>query len=134
METLEFTPGLQLGIETIDREHAEFFDLMNQLVMSESGSADRSLVAEVLNNLESYVATHFAHEEELMARFDFAELAEHQALHIYFAQQVSEFRAKYEAGDIGLEDEMMSSLVAWFTQHVMQEDMKYLALFRANGL
>lgn len=134
METLEFAPGLHLGIELIDKQHGRFFELMNQLIEADAGDEHQRLVADIIGELSDYVTDHFGTEEELMARFKYPELEAHQELHAQFATRVEEFKQAFAAGEIGLEDQIMASLVDWFTGHVMQEDMKYLELFRENGL
>ncbi len=134
METLEFAPGLQLGIKLIDEQHARFFELMNQLIALDAGSDERAVVAGVIGELVTYVTVHFRTEEELMARFDYPEIQAHQLEHARFAGQVEEFHRRFERGDIGLEDEMMAYLVDWFTTHVRREDPKYVPLFKANGV
>ncbi len=134
METLHLAPALHMGIELIDQQHGRFFELMNSLFEADVGDEHRSLVAGVLAELSDYVKDHFDTEEELMTRFEYDELEAHQALHAKFVAEVIEFEQKYVAGKIGLEDELLGSMVDWFTKHVMQEDMKYRELFRAKGL
>lgn len=134
MEKLEFAPGLRLDIPLIDEQHRRFFEIMNKLLAADIAVDQREIVCGILDELASYVADHFSTEEELMARFDYPDLMAHQLKHVQFAARVEEFHRQYEQGEIGLEAEMMAYLVDWFTTHVRQEDPKYAALFKANGI
>lgn len=134
MQTLEFDTNLQLGIDLIDKQHAQFFDIMNRMFAAQSSGENRELVDGVIDELAEYVSYHFRCEEELMERFDYPELAEHQRQHIRFAAMVVEIHRKFSRGEIGLETEILSYLVDWFIGHIRHEDRKYLALFREHGL
>ena len=134
METLEFAPGLRLGIDLIDEQHRRFYEIMNNLIAADLEADQRDLVCGILNELAEYVAEHFSTEEELMARFEYPDRAAHQLQHVHFAAQVEDFHRKYERSEIGLEDEIMAYMVDWFTRHVRQEDPKYVELFKANGV
>lgn len=126
METLFFADGLKLGIPEMDDQHARFFDVMNRLIAADVESDERELVAGVLDELRDYVRGHFAAEEDLMARCGYPELPEHCAEHARFTAQLREFEAQFAEDEEGLDAEMMGALVEWFTNHIRQEDPKYV--------
>ena len=134
METKELAPGLCLGIEVIDGQHARFFELMNRMVASDTLDGNRELVAEVLAEMVAYVHDHFQTEEELMERFEYPDMMAHVLKHAQFAAIVENFHDKYVNEEIGLDDEVMGYLVEWFTEHIRVEDPKYVELFKANGV
>ena len=134
MQTLAFGADLQLGIDLIDKQHAQFFEIMNRMFAAEVRCDSPELVEDVIDELAEYVSYHFRCEEELLERFDYPELEEHQRQHIRFAAMVVEFHRKFIRGEIGLETEMLSCLVDWFIGHIRHEDPKYMALFKERGL
>ena len=134
METLEFSAGMQLGIDLIDRQHGRFFEIMNRMIAADVDHENRDLINDVIGELADYVSDHFRCEEDLMEQFDYPDLMAHQRQHVQFAAMVEGFHRKYSQGEIGLEDEMLRSLTEWFIGHIRHEDPKYVALFRENGL
>ncbi len=134
METMELAPGLCLGLETIDREHARFFELMNRLMASDATDGNRELIGEILEELVGYVRDHFETEEDLMVLHGYPELESHLMKHVQFAAMVENFHTKYVNEEIGLDDEVLGYLVEWFTNHIRVEDPKYVDLFKQNGV
>jgi len=47
---------------------------------------------------------------------------------------VSEFKASYEVGNIGLSIDIMRFLKDWLTGHIQGTDRKYIPCFQENGL
>ena len=126
-KTFEFTPGLQLGIDIIDEQHAEFYVLMERLTGADATEEHRELVEDTLDALSEYVYTHFRTEENMMVKAGYPDFMEHHKKHAEFVGKVMEFNRKFRKGEIGLESEVLGFLVEWFTDHIREEDPKYVA-------
>ena len=134
MQTLEFPAGLKLGTDIIDRQHAQFYALMNKLIEADAADVDRSMLNGIIGELADYVQSHFRTEEELMERCGYPHLEEHQLQHAKFAFRVEDFHRKFTAGEIGIEDEILAYMVEWFADHIRQEDAEYAPYFLEHGV
>ena len=58
----QFTEDCLLGIETIDNEHRMLFQLLNETMeLMEQGGNTRAIGKNLLQRLEEYAQSHFAH-------------------------------------------------------------------------
>ncbi|MCB1183916.1 hemerythrin family protein [bacterium] len=133
MQTFALPSGLKLGTDIVDRQHAQFFDLMNGLIEADATHVDPVQINGIIADLADYVQTHFRTEEELMERCGFPHLEEHQLMHAKFAARVEDFHRKFARGEIGIEHEILAYMVEWFTDHIRTEDARYADAFRAAG-
>jgi hemerythrin len=95
MTTLEWTPSLAVGVDTIDAQHRELFRRAEQLI-SALRAGDRGEVVPVLAYLEEYAVHHFAVEERLMAEIGYPGLAEHAAAHRAFRAEYAQMVERFE--------------------------------------
>ena len=91
----QFTEDCLIGIPKIDEEHRKLFGLINEAadLLSVTPLAPAN-VQKILSELNSYVATHFAHEEAYMAEINDPELPQQQLEHKAFSKRISEFRSQ----------------------------------------
>ena len=78
----------------------------------------------ILVFLKDYTVTHFAMEEELMARHSYTAAARHQAIHADLVRQVADLVGKFQAGTASLTLPVMNFLEDWLVQHIQGEDFK----------
>lgn len=121
--TPRWTPDLAVGVEDIDRQHEELFDLTRRFLEA-VGSARTEQLLDVLAHLGGHIDTHFATEEALMRVHGYpgaeAHAREHAAFRVTFEELVSRF-ARY--GD----DERVQSAVErevcnWLERHIATSD------------
>ena len=89
----ELTKDYLTGIDEIDKEHAKLFELTNEcyeLVMDDAAIDRFDRIVELLDELRSYAATHFAHEEEYMERIQYERRFSERYQHLRFIQKLSE--------------------------------------------
>lgn len=77
----EFTDELVTGNETIDSQHKELINKINDLLRSCEEHADKAGAAKMLNYLADYTDFHFKAEEELQESIDYPGIAEHKKKH-----------------------------------------------------
>lgn len=122
----QFTEDCLIGIPKIDEEHRKLFGLINEAadLLSVTPLAPAN-VQKILSELNSYVATHFAHEEAYMAEINDPELPQQQREHKAFSKRISEFRSQEITmeNSNALLNEILSFLVRWLYRHILSSDM-----------
>ena len=89
----ELTKEYLTGIEMIDTEHSKLFELANEcydLVMDEDAVDRFDHIVALIEELRTYAATHFAHEEEYMERIQYERRFSERYQHLRFIQKLSE--------------------------------------------
>lgn len=110
------------GEAVVDTEHQELVRIINWVIEHQSGLHQERNVGEVLDQLIAYAATHFRHEESLMAECGcdpkFIEI--HTRVHQEFASQVVKMRAfPVSQQDI---DYLLRFLSSWLAHHILGID------------
>lgn len=89
----ELTKEYLTGIEMIDEEHGRLFEIANEcydLVMDDTAIDRFDNIVALLEELRTYAATHFAHEEEYMERIQYERRFSERYQHLRFIQKLSE--------------------------------------------
>ncbi|MCC7166997.1 MAG: hypothetical protein IT565_05455 [Rhodospirillales bacterium] len=130
MRTIEWTPALRIGIDTLDHDHHMLLIttglLENELELA--GEGDRvCMIAHFLGRLTNL---HFAREERLMAALGYDDLDAHVAEHRDFARWRDSVMPGVEAPNgTSLSEGTIRYLSDWFDHHVREVDMRYKAYF-----
>jgi hemerythrin-like metal-binding protein len=132
---LVWTPEMATGIASIDAEHRAMVIAHNdlsELLDRECGAGE---VAAVLECLLGLAQAHFRHEEDVMRRTDFPELARHEAEHDRIIAEFYNARHRLLGGVARTVDpEALRQFQHWFTDHVAEMDFNYVAHFRDHGV
>ena len=122
--------NITLGIEEIDKQHAELLDRMELLRDYMRRGRSRDAIRDTLKFLESYVVEHFATEVKYMQQYRYPGILDHKAEHETFLREFTAFKEKFislEAqGEIttflGLD--IVRKLNNWFSSHIATVDTK----------
>ena len=127
-ETID--PRYSIGVPEMDREHAHWIALIERFRLAAAGhlmdhigldAARRTLEA-----LLEYTQQHFANEEQLLATYQYPDLAEHRAKHRELTGAVLKLRkeiAEHSSESTPLKLNLF--VTVWFLEHIMTEDWKY---------
>ena len=122
---IKWEPDLETGIKIIDRQHREFFKLVNDLLNNSMGSKEREPVLKAFKFLNFYIIEHFGMEESLMSEYNYKSLKEHMGLHRYFRMELEKLEAQIKGNHF---DEVSIRLdylmVNWFVEHIKIQDKK----------
>jgi len=112
------------GFGPIDEEHRVLFDGLEAFI----GKVNEGKVGDVGTALAAVLAglaTHFAHEEQLMADFAYPLLTRHKEAHALFVGDAQRFQA--ELGKNGVTPNFrrwaVGRLPEWFRYHILAHDM-----------
>lgn len=123
-----FTEKYMTGIEEIDNEHRKLFDIIGEAFQLVENNNEYDIYDEtmhILDELEDYTKTHFAHEEEYMKSVNYPDLRMQQRAHTVFLEKLEDkdLGENYENQREFLE-EMLDFLYAWLGRHILQMDKK----------
>lgn len=122
------------GIRTIDLQHQELIDMINDLDDAIAEGRQTAAIDDVLPRLTAYVLFHFSFEESLMKDAETAHdhFAAHAEQHRLFGARIAELRAHPEtSGDIGA---LASYLKMWLVEHIMRTDRELATLLAAQAV
>ena len=116
--------SLEVGHETIDRQHRRLFFLSNQLIdaiLSEKPKADIELL---VDEMMTEVERHFRTEEKIMAEIQTPLSDEHKGSHADLLARARELREKFEHGRLPPGE--LIGFIAYdvVSQHIAKGDTK----------
>ena len=123
---------LDIGIDSIDSQHRELFNRLDQLLASIDDGRSNDEVIKTLDFLEEYVVKHFNEEEEIQNRINYPLL---NIQHEEFKGNLKEFRNIFETQgtSILLAINIQEKLVSWFKNHIMNLDKDLGDFLIENG-
>ncbi|MCB1784816.1 MAG: bacteriohemerythrin [Chromatiaceae bacterium] len=116
-------PSLSVGVDVIDGQHRRIVDYINELDLARKDD-DRARIGEILSNLVDYTRTHFAFEEDLMARSGYPLSESHKQVHRSYVAHIDKFVEQHRAGK-DVTRRLMSELQIWLTNHIRNADTDY---------
>lgn len=125
MVPLEWTVDYSTGIPKIDSQHAYLFELANRLTRAVAGGRSQEVLADIIRELNEYVASHFSYEESVMEKAHYEGLAVHRQMHEKMREELARYAAELSAGTLSAAT-LSKFLERWLTGHIMQEDMAYV--------
>jgi len=121
---MKWDQSLSIGCELVDSQHKELIHLVDNLESSLSKGLQPQQIGAALKFIVNYTRHHFKTEEEFMESIGFDGLESHKKLHNDLIKSVTDILIDLKAGkDLDPQD-LVSFLVAWVKDHVIEEDMK----------
>ena len=126
MAVLAWSEAYSVGSAMIDSDHRILINLVNQLHDAMETGQSRDVLGSVLNVLAEYVEHHFHREELLMTSIGYPQREAHMASHRDLEKRVRAVRDRWMAGERQvLDDEVMTFLKKWLTEHILRADLAY---------
>ena len=122
---ITFDDNLITGNKTIDAQHQELIDRIQQFVTAcESGDTKVKAIM-MLDYLDEYTNFHFQEEEELQKSVNYPELINHHAKHEEFKKSIQElydFLNENEGPNEQFIQQVKRNVVDWLFQHIKTFD------------
>lgn len=132
---LEWSEKLVLGIPSIDAQHKQLVEMMNELYAGFEAGKGREVVGPILDRLINYTATHFKHEEDFFDQTGYAETKHHKKEHENLVKRVLEVQAQFKANKESiLTQDLMAFLRNWLVDHILGSDKRYVAHLVKHGV
>jgi hemerythrin-like metal-binding protein len=125
MPLMTWEASLDVGVETMNREHREILDLMNRLYDAHGAAQTGAGVNTLVDRLGAVCAKHFADEEEFMRKIAFPALIPHKQLHQRLLERYTGYAEQIRANHGRPTDEFFDFLKFWLTSHIKGIDTKY---------
>jgi hemerythrin-like metal-binding protein len=125
MEYIKWNDGYSVGIETIDNQHRELFNLINVFYNGISAKLGKQAILKAIIDLEKYTVVHFSFEEFMMKQSGYPFIEEHIKEHQAFIETVADFRKRYENDRLLLSLEVSGFIRKWINSHIMNTDHLY---------
>ena len=124
MNLLKWKPEYSVGIASVDTEHREMIELINDVYSKLGKSPDAEEVEDCLENIYTAISLHFALEERIMRENSYVEYEEHKDDHEELLDEIrdlmDEFVADTQKGARALE----KGLSDWFGRHFATFDAR----------
>lgn len=134
-ERPEFGEQYLVGIEQVDREHRQLFEIAARVHdrVADSGEAALQAARVDVAELIDYTRTHFASEESLMAAAGYPGLAEHRELHQRLLSQVHDMEMRVELGERYVPVDLSRFLYNWLVCHIRAHDRRFGEFLARRG-
>ncbi|MEZ4220608.1 MAG: bacteriohemerythrin [Polyangiaceae bacterium] len=136
MSAITWGPSLEVGIETIDKQHRRWVELFNALDAAVKEGKEESALGEALEAYIEYSQYHFKTEEALMrqANMDEEEYKFHLREHKVFRDQMTIFRDRHSVGFLKMSPQVVEYLQHWLLAHVTMTDRGYIQPIKDAGI
>jgi hemerythrin len=124
MTLIEWKDEFSVGVASVDLEHRDLIDLINDLHGMMGKDASQDQVVSALGEIYAQISAHFALEEKLMRDTEYESLADHKEDHESLLDELRDIMDRVE--DDGSYDEarLSGELNTWFTEHFRTHDAK----------
>ena len=126
-------------VKEIDEQHKELISTMNHLYdVIYHNKKDKSLKS-ILAELVNYAELHFETEEKYFEQFAYELSEEHKKEHDDFRTKIGDFvkelsSVKDQEHERELSFSLIDFLQEWISDHLMEQDQKYVECFTSHGL
>jgi hemerythrin len=128
-----WTEAYSVNIARLDKQHQKLFETMSQIDEALRSGEPETRIDQILDSLISNTFAHFSTEECLMEKHGFPGLAEHQAEHAAFREEIAGFVIDRKNRP-GVSVDTLFYTQSWLKQHLLHVDNKYVAYLNERGV
>lgn len=114
-----------VGVEKIDTQHRNLFEIANRFHDACTAQAARSRLIDIFGELVSYTAAHFADEEDMLRAMSCPDYERHKENHTKLVGLVLNYRRQLENGEPEVEARAMEFIKTWLNGHILGMDRNY---------
>ena len=138
MEKLVWNEQLNIGVEAVDKAHANIFRIAGKMIdLVEHEENYRTACKEGLKYLEEYSMKHFSEEEAYMRSVRYSGYAKHKQIHDAFRDQTLVTLKKtleLSGYSRAAAQRFLGVLLGWITGHIMTEDQEITGEIAASRI
>ncbi|MGI9261482.1 MAG: bacteriohemerythrin [Woeseiaceae bacterium] len=124
MSLLQWKSEYSVGIESMDVEHREMIDLINNVYQRLGSSPDPGDIEDCLEKIFNTISLHFALEERIMREHAYAEYAEHKEDHEDLLDEIRDLMDQFIADTDSGARLLEKRLSDWFVRHFATFDAR----------
>ncbi|MBP1772119.1 MAG: Hemerythrin-like, metal-binding protein [Holophagaceae bacterium] len=122
------------GIQVVDAQHQELFQIVERLRRMVQGQADRTAIEEQLQTLVVCSERHFATEEGYMERVGYPDLTQHLAEHASMLSSLHELLAKFRESDQAMALMVPTFMEGWLKHHISDGDFGFVTYLKSRHM
>ena len=124
MSLIEWKEAFSVGVTSVDLEHRELINLINDLHGLMGKGASQEQVTAALGEIYAQISAHFALEEKFMRDTGYSAYPDHKNDHESLLDELRDIMDRVE--DDGRYDEarLSGELERWFSEHFRTHDAK----------
>ncbi|MFQ5646832.1 MAG: bacteriohemerythrin [bacterium] len=130
----EWLDEYSVKVKTLDEDHQKLAALINKMYQTLDTEKDNASLGEIFNESFYYTEHHFSKEEKLMEKYYYPFLPEHKKQHDKFLKNLTRLHSDYIDNKFIIRLDTLLFLTKWWTEHVMEHDMKYALFFNEQGV
>ena len=134
MEKIAWDESFSVGVRVLDAQHKQIVIMVNTLIEMNEAKVDSEIISDTLTKMTKYAIDHFEREEQYMLEYSYPEYSIQKKQHQEFKRKTVDFCMETMAHKVTVPTEIFSYLKLWWTNHILQEDMKYKKYFNERGL
>jgi hemerythrin-like metal-binding protein len=134
MAFLEWDKNLSVGIDSIDEEHKQLIQMLNELYEHIGKKSNNEMISDLISGMKKYTLQHFATEENYFQQFNYPYYEEHKAEHDRFVEKAMDLEKRFNSGKLIVSFEITSFIKEWIREHILESDKKYTDFLLKNGV
>ena len=131
---LEWDDSFTTGVTLFDQQHRQLFDMVNDLHDAMQQKRGKEVVGQTLDRLIQYTGSHFAAEEEAMARTGYPDDAKHRQHHTRLVEQALDLQHTFRTGETLMTQSVIEFLQEWLINHIKGVDKNYGPFLNKHGV
>ncbi len=129
-----FTKDLETSNKIIDGEHKKLVGLINDALEATNEGYGRDILLSTVSELDEYVKTHFAHEEELQKKYNYPKYEEHKRWHTYYIAEIENMKKEFlQNGENDLLVNNLNKKAGEVIGHIRSMDRKLAEFIREQN-
>ena len=134
MEKIIWGENFSVGVRDLDAQHKQIVIMVNTLIEMRDTKVGSEIISDTLTKMTKYAGDHFEREEQYMLDYDYPEYPIQKKQHQEFKRKTVDFCMETMLHKTTVPTEIFTYLKLWWTNHILQEDMKYKQFFNDRGL
>lgn len=132
MTLITWSDSYSVNSPEMDAQHKKLVAMINDLHDAMKDGHGKEALGRTLDGLIDYAGIHFADEEKLMVKVNFAELPAHKLEHEAFVKKAFKLQADFHTDQVVLSFTVMEFLKDWLVNHILKNDKKYGEILHAK--
>ncbi|MFZ2538914.1 MAG: hemerythrin family protein [Oscillospiraceae bacterium] len=126
--------NLETGNATIDSQHKELINAINQLLSACAVGEGRVQIKDTSRFLLDYTKRHFADEEKLQVKSKYPDYSNHKKYHSEFVKVVNDIvnQLEKDGPTIVMVGKINNAIAGWLISHISTEDVKVAAHIKST--
>lgn len=134
MEKIKWDESFSVGVSEMDRQHRRIIDLINSLIEKHEIEVDSEIISDTLTRMLEYANEHFRREEQYMLESGYPDYSRQREEHNEFKKKTALFSIDIIKGKATIPKEILTYLKDWWTNHILESDMRYKDFFSERGV